>query len=406
MLNKIKLGPINPSERILFLDVLRGFALFGILLVNMDYFIHPFQIILMPIPESVTGINRAIAWFIKFAAEGKFYTIFSILFAYGFTIMMQRAEMHQVKFIPIILRRYIFLLIIGLIHAFLFWVGDILALYSLLGFILILFRKAKPRTLLIWIIILLVLPLLFTLLGAIGIEMGMSIPEFRQEIEKSFLAQEKEYKEQIQRAYSIYPSGGFFEITTQRFYDMGFMAFSLIFVGLNIFAMFLVGLYLGQKKFFENLNDNTRILKKMLLIGLLIGMIGSFVYATMILDLSRFIPSLKLFTASFFQMIGTPAMSLFYISLMGLIYVKNKNILKFFAAPGRLALTNYLMQTVICTMIFYGYGLGLFGKVNKLEGLILTFTIYIVQIIVSNLWFKKFEFGPVEWLWRKFTYLG
>lgn len=401
----MKLRPISTSERIVFLDVLRGFALFGILLVNIDFFAHPFQKILMPIPESVTGVNRAVAWLIKFAGEGKFYTIFSILFAYGFTIMMMRTEAHQVKFVPIILRRYIFLLLLGLIHAFFFWVGDILALYAILGFFLIIFRNAKPKTLVIWIIILLIVPILFTLLGALSIEIGKSIPEIRQQLDSSFSEQEEFYREQIERAYLVYPSGNFWEITKQRVYDMGFMAFSLIFIGPNVFAMFLVGLYLGKKRFFENIENNINILKKLLLIGLVIGVGCSFMYATLILDLQRFLPTLDLFIASLFQMIGTPAMSLLYISVFSILYFKNKNMLNFFAAPGRMALTLYLMQTIICTIIFYGYGFGQFGKISKLDGLILAILIYLLQLIVANLWFKKFEFGPAEWLWRKFTYL-
>ncbi len=404
MYNSDILGPVRASERILILDVLRGFALFGILLVNFDYFVHPFQTILFPLPENVMGVEKAIAWFIKFAAEGKFYTIFSILFAYGFTIIMSRAESRSDKFLSIISRRYLFLFFLGLFHAFLIWVGDILALYGLLGFILILFRNAKPKTILIWIIIILIVPLLLTLFGALAIELGKSFPEAREQIEKSFLTQAEMYKKDIDRAYSVYPDGNFWEITYQRIYDMKFMAGSLIFIGPNVFAMFLIGLYLGKKKFFHDLENNIGTLKKILIWGLIIGLIGNFVYATLILDIQRFIPTLNLFVASFFQMIGVPALSFFYISIISFMVIKQKSFIKYLAAPGRMALTTYITQSIIFTFIVYGYGLGMFGKINKIEGLILTIVVYIIQVIISNFWFRKFEFGPMEWIWRKFTY--
>lgn len=405
MTNSKTLQPIKPEERILVLDVLRGFALFGILLVNMDFFVHPSQMILFPLPESVLGVDRVIAWFIKFAGEGKFYTIFSILFAYGFTIIMSRAEERNAKFLSIISRRYLFLFLFGLFHAFLIWVGDILALYGLLGFVLILFRNAKPKTILIWVIIILVLPILFTLLGAIAIELGKSIPEIRQEIEKSFLAQAEFYKKDIDRAYSVYPVGSFWEITQQRIHDMKFMGGSLIFIGPNVFAMFLIGLYLGKKRFFHELENNLNVLKKIFIWGLIIGLIGNFVYATLILDLERFKPTIELFVASFFQMIGVPALSLFYISAICMLVIKKINFIKYIAAAGRMALSNYFMQSIICTLIVYGYGLGMFSKISKTEGLIITVLIYLVQIVIANVWFKKFQFGPLEWVWRKFTYL-
>jgi uncharacterized protein len=399
--------PVQPDERIQLLDVLRGFALFGILLVNMDYFIHPLQTILIPLPETVTGIERAVAWFVKFIAEGKFYSIFSFLFGYGFTMMMMRAETHQTKFLPIISRRYFVLFLIGLVHAFFFWVGDILALYSLLGFVLILFRNAKPKTLIIWVIVLLVIPLLFTLFGAAAIELGKSFPESRQEIEKSFAQQEAMYKKDIDRAYEVYPTGSFFEITKQRAYDMIFMSFSTLFIGPSVFAMFLVGMYFGKRQILQYLASHIPLFKKIFWWGLIIGVIGNFTYASLILSIPRFEPTFILFTASFGQSAGAPALSLCFISAFALAFhsAQNKRWLHYLAAPGRMALSTYLLQSIICTTIFYGYGFGLFGQVGKVTALILTIVIYGVQIIIMNLWMKKFQYGPAEWLWRWLTYL-
>ncbi len=403
----LSIRPTQPTERIQLLDVLRGFALFGILLVNMDYFIHPFQTILMPLPETVAGIDRAVAWFVKFFAEGKFYSIFAFLFGYGFTMMMMRAENHQTKFLPIVSRRYIVLFIIGLVHAFFIWVGDILALYSLLGFVMILFRNAKPKTLIIWVVILLAVPLIFTLVGAAAIELGKSFPQGREEIEKSFAQQEAMYKKDIDRAYQVYPTGSFLEITKQRAYDMIFMSFATIFIGPSVLAMFLIGMYFGKRQILQNLAGNIPLFKKIFWWGLIIGVIGNFTYATLILPLPRFEPTFILFVASFGQVVGAPALSLFFISAVALLInsYQNKNWLHYLAAPGRMALSTYLLQSIICTTIFYGYGFGLFGQVDKVTGLILVIVIYGVQIFIANLWMKKFQYGPAEWLWRWLTYL-
>lgn len=399
--------PVQPAERIQLLDVLRGLALFGILLVNMDYFIHPLQTILLPLPETVVGIDRTVAWIVKFIAEGKFYAIFSFLFGYGFTMMMMRAETHQTKFLPIISRRYFVLFLIGLVHAFFIWVGDILALYSLLGFVLILFRNAKPKTLIIWVIVLLAIPLLFTLFGAAAIELGKSFPESRQEIEMSFAQQEEMYEKDIARAYQAYPTGSFFEITKQRAYDMIFMSFSTLFIGPSVLAMFLVGMYFGKRQILQNLENNVPLLKKIFWWGLIIGVVGNFTYSTLILSLPRFEPTFILFAASFGQSAGAPALSLCFISAIALAFhsAKNKNWLKYLAMPGRMALSSYLLQSLICTFIFYGYGFGLYGKVGKTTGLILTVVIYSVIFLFTNLWMKKFQYGPAEWLWRWLTYL-
>lgn len=395
------------AERIQLLDVLRGFALFGILLVNMDYFIHPFQTILLPLSETVVGIERAVVWFVKFIAEGKFYSIFSFLFGYGFTIMMMRSDVNQSNFLPIISRRYIVLFIIGLVHAFFIWVGDILALYSLLGFVLILFRKAKPKTLIIWVAILLALPLIFTLVGAAAIELGKSFPQGREEIEKSFAQQEATYKKDTERAYKVYSTENFLEITKQRAYDMKFMSFAAIFMGPSVFAMFLIGMYFGKRQILQNMASNIQVLKKIFWWGLVIGVVGNLTYATLILPLPRFAPTFPLFVATFGQVVGAPALSLFFIAAFARLINSNQNKgwLYYLAAPGRMALSSYLMQSIICTIIFYGYGLGLFGKVGKVTGLILVIVIYVSQIFITNLWMKKFQYGPAEWLWRWLTYM-
>ena len=156
------LAPTQQVERIQIVDILRGFALFGILLVNMALFSRPFQSILFPADPSMPWYDRAAEWLIHTLAEGKFYAMFSLLFGLGMVLLMERIQARGGRFVPLYVRRLLALLLIGLVHAFLIWPGDILILYALVGFPLILFRKARPRTLLIWAVILIAIPLLLT----------------------------------------------------------------------------------------------------------------------------------------------------------------------------------------------------------------------------------------------------
>ena len=390
------------------MDILRGFALFGILFVNMTLFRLPFQIILLPEDASAPWHDQAGMWLIHFLGESKFYSLFSLLFGLGLTLLMDRIEARGGKFVPLYARRLLILLGFGLIHAFLIWIGDILVLYALLGFLLILFLKAKPRTLMIWAIILLVLPLLFTIVPTALIELGRSIPEGAVQIDQAFADAEAGYVADVARANQIYSNGTFAEITRQRAYDYSTMGLGSFFVlGFNVLAMFLLGVWFGKQKIFQNLDANRPFFRKLLLWGLLLGIPGNAIYATMIPPLSRFEPSWTLALATIAQSIGAPMLSLAYVSALALLagtpaWGKRLSVL---APVGQMALTNYLTQSIVCTLIFYGYGLGLFGKVGAVAGIGLTIAIYLIQIPISHWWMKRFQFGPAEWLWRSLTYL-
>jgi uncharacterized protein len=389
-------------------DILRGFALFGILFVNMTLFRLPFQTILLPADASAPWHDQAGMWLIHFLGESKFYSLFSLLFGLGLTLLMDRIEARGGKFVPLYARRLLILLGFGLIHAFLIWIGDILVLYALLGFPLILFRKAKPRTLLTWAIILLILPLLLTVVPTALIELGRSVPEGAAQIDQAFAVAEAGYLADLERAYNIYPNGTFAEITSQRAYDYSTMGLGSFFVlGLNVLAMFLLGVWFGKQKIFQNLDANRPFFRKLLLWGLLLGIPGNAIYATMIPPLSRFEPSWTLTLATIAQSIGAPMLCFAYVSIFALLagnptWGKRLSVL---APVGQMALTNYLTQSIVCTLIFYGYGLGLFGKVGTVAGIGLTILIYLIQIPISHWWMRRFQYGPAEWLWRSLTYL-
>ena len=399
--------PVGQSERIQIVDILRGFALFGILLVNMAIFSQPFQSILFPADPDLPWYDWAATWLIHFLAEGKFYAMFSLLFGLGMILLMERIEARGRRFVPFYMRRLLALLLIGLVHAFLIWPGDILILYALLGFPLLLFRKAKPRTLLIWAVLLIAIPLLFMAAATGLVALGAMTPEGAQMIEQSFVATKAGYAADVARGDAVYASGNFLEITAQRAYDyMSIGLISFFVLGFNILAMFLVGAWFGKRRIFADLDAHRPFLRKLLVWGLVMGLLGNAIYATLIMGIPRYDASVELLVATVAQGIGAPLLMLGYVAAICLLALHPAwgRRLAVLAPVGQMALTNYLLEPILATTIFYGYGLALFGQVGAAWGIVLTVAIYLLLIPFSHWWMKRFRYGPAEWLWRSLTY--
>ena len=399
-------GPVQPGQRIQIIDIWRGFALLGILLVNMAFFNHAVQEVSLGMAASgpISQIDQIASWFVAFFGEGKFYSIFSFLFGLGFAIQQQRAQEKGGRFVPVYLRRLLVLLGIGLIHAYLFWVGDILIFYSLLGIVLLIFfRNRRPKTLRTWFFILLIVPLLIN--GALWgiVELGKMAPGGEAMMAEVFAEQEHAFRQASIAANEIYATGTFAEITQQRVADMNYMYTVFPFIAFNILAMFVLGLYAGKQRLHETLpNDNAR-LRKILAWGLAIGVIGNLLYVVYGHMGSRIEPSLSLMLSITGQTFGAPALAMAYLAALALL-APRVSFLSRLAPVGRMALTNYLLQTVICVTLFYGYGFGLYGRIGQAGGLLLTAVIFLLQIPFSNWWLNRYRFGPMEWLWRCLTY--
>jgi uncharacterized protein len=405
---KPAIAPLQQAERIQIVDILRGFALFGILLVNMAIFSQPFQSILFPADPEMPWYDWIATWLIHFLAEGKFYAMFSLLFGLGMILLMERIEARGRRFAPFYARRLLALLLIGLVHAFLIWPGDILIIYALLGFPLLLFRKARPRTLLIWAVLLIAIPLLLIAAATGLVALGSMTPEGAQQIEQSFAATKAGYLADVARGYEVYSAGNFLGITAQRVYDylsMGLISFFVL--GFNILAMFLVGVYFGKRRIFNDLDAHRPLFRKLLTWGLTVGLVGNAIYATLIMGIPRYDASIELLLATVAQGIGAPLLMLGYVAAICLLALRPAwgRRLTLLAPVGQMALTNYLLQSLVCTMIFYGYGLALFGQVGAAWGIVLTVVIYLLLIPFSHWWMRRFLYGPAEWLWRSMTYL-
>lgn len=401
------IAPVQPGQRIQVIDILRGFAIFGILLVNMEFFNNSVFSYVMGLNKPDNAIDQLGRWLIAFFGEGKFYSIFAFLFGLGMAIQFHRAQEKGTRFVPFFLKRMLILLFIGLIHAYLFWVGDILILYSVLGMALVLlFRNCRPKTLLIWTIIFLFIPILIN--GALFglVELGKMTPEGEKMMAEVFAEQEFFLQNAAEKADRVYATGTFIEITRQRIEDMNFMYTIWPFMGFNVLAMFLLGFAVGKKRILDNIQDNLPLIRKVLTWGLVVGVMGNLLYVVVGESAPRFIPSAGLLVSIIGQTFGAPALALFYMSGLTLLAQKPswQPRLNPLASVGRMAITNYLLQTVICTTLFYGYGFGLYGKIGVAAGILLAVLIYLIQIPKSVWWLKRYRFGPVEWLWRTLTY--
>lgn len=376
------LSPIDKTERIQILDILRGFAVFGILAVNIAGFASPaFYPGYVP-PESLPWYDELAETLMLFFAEGKFYTIFSFLFGLGFSVQLARAEAKGRDVRSFYPRRLWVLLGLGLLHTLLFWIGDILRLYALLGFALLAFRSRSNRTLLVWAGIFFALG--FVILGLIGGPAGGGDTEGMP-------------FDFVTMARQAYMNNSFLSVVIFQFFA-GIVSFIVIALaqGASVMALFLLGLVVGRTGFFEGLFENQSTLKKIALWGLMIGLALN----------ALFVFTENSWLASLGFTIGAPALAAAYVSGISLLSLKanGAKLLAPIGQVGRMALSNYVLQSVVCSLIFNGYGLGLFEQVGAAGLWGITFAVYLAQIPLSVWWLRRFQFGPLEWVWRSLTY--
>lgn len=398
--------PVAPAQRIELIDALRGFAIFGILLVNMELFHQSIFTNLWGANEPLGPVEQAARWFIAFFGEGKFYSTFSFLFGLGMALQFARAQSRQTTFVRFWLRRMAVLLAIGLIHAYLFWIGDILILYAGLGAVLLLFYRRRPKTLMIWIVVFLLVPLLINL-GLFGlIQLARLSPDGAAMVDNA-LAEQQALQQAIGAdADRVYATGSFGEVTAVRTREMLFMFSAWPFMAFNVLTMMLLGLYAGQRRSFEELASRLPQVRRIWAWGLALGLIGNGLYVLFGEFSTRSMPSAPLLISLLGQTVGAPAFSLFYMATIALLWQHPtwQARVAHLAPVGRMALTNYLLQTVICTTLFYGYGFGFYNSIGIAGGILLTVAIFALQIVISGWWLRRFRFGPMEWLWRTLTY--
>lgn len=403
------LAPVGAPDRIQALDALRGFALLGILLMNIEAFVGPLMNSMTGLDPSLQGADRTMDAAIYLLVQGKFFPLFSMLFGMGFAVMLMRADAAGRPFLGLYLRRIGTLLVLGLAHAVLLWPGDILVTYALMGLLLGLCFRGTPQSRLPkWGVAMMLLPVGLTLLmGLLGSAMQAMPEEARAGFEQAMAAQGAQIDAQVEAQRLAYGSGSYAEATAQRASDfLSMLGFIFIF-GAFILGLFLVGAWFTRSGAIARPEQHARLFWRLRWVALPVGLAMVLVSYWMVptMDFGRL--DLTASTAQSLQMLGGAVMALAYLAwfVRGLQSPVLGRWLGLLAPAGRMALTNYLMQSLVCTTIFYGYGLGYFEQLPRAWQPLFVLTLFGLQVALSHWWLARFRFGPMEWLWRAATYL-
>ena len=331
--------------------------------------------------------------------DGKFYTLFSLLFGIGFSIIIRNAERKGVNGFRIFYRRMGMLMLFGLLHLMFIWSGDILLLYALLGMLLPFFRQVPDKKLLGWALFFLILP--------IGVDLVCEIT--RTNLALPFIRLQETYCAEYgingtNFAYWLHDAEDYG--TVFQFLVQGACVRMQEFIIGNryfkVLGLFLVGFYIGRNRIYADLEGRKTLLVKVCRLGLIIGLPCSLLYAWSSMGGHPLSDTLH----SLFYFISVYPLGFAYAAGLCLLYlrVKSLSIWKWLAAPGRMALTNYIGQSVIGMFLFYGIGLGWGSTIGLLQTEVIVLAVFLFQMLFSRLWLSGFKFGPLEWIWRMLTY--
>lgn len=398
--------PTTPQERIQLLDIIRGFALLGILLMNIEYFQRPLAAMVYGLDLDQGPIDFATAWGVFTFVQGKFYTMFSLLFGIGFVIFLDRAMQKSTRPKLLFFRRLLVLAVIGALHLSFVWSGDILLSYALVGLLLLFFSKASVRKLRNWGISLLVIPVLLIWLSAFGIQAAANSPDGAEMIAE--LAEQTQVVDDlIARGHTVYAEGSFAEVTRYRLEEAGLLyaGGGLIFFIPLILGTMLLGAAFARANVFTQPENHRALFKKMLTYGLIIGLPSALFVGFYGTNLNLMIPDYRGAQVYTLQTVANISLCFAYIAALSLLFLHGKQCLQRLAPAGRMALTNYLLHSIVFTLLFYGYGVGLYGEFGRFATTLMAIALYLGQLWFSGWWLARFQYGPAEWVWRSATYL-
>jgi len=403
--------PVDKSERIHVLDALRGFAIFGILMINIQFFSGYSYMVddvlsQLLLADWNTFFNRLHAVFFR----GKFYTLFSLLFGIGFAIQFVRASSTTRSFTVHFSRRLFFLLLIGIIHLWAIWFIDILVLYALCGYLLILFKGFSNRGLLLAAFFILLLPglnswYLYAYDGGYTTTLYQWLSECWRDLDLP--TESDQYTTfRVYDIAAVIQSNSWSTFLTFNFLGPLLRGYMISLDGrlFKVLGIFVIGLWTGRQLLINKIHENRPFLIRTAIVGLLLGIPMNIIFAMEtpnILDNSWY-PIVDETITTFRYIILTAG----YVALFMLLFQTGvKDLLnRMFSAVGRTALSNYILQSIIGIFLFYDVGLGL-GKHLGLALLTLfVVVIFLFQIVISELWLRRYKFGPIEWIWRMLTY--
>ena len=393
-------GPVAETERILPMDVLRGFALLGILVMNIQLFAMVEAAHNNPTAYGdLNGANFLVWLFSHLLADQKFISIFSMLFGAGIVLMWQKAESAGAGATRLHYRRVAWLILFGVLHAHLLWYGDILYTYGMCGLFVYLFRRKSPRTLISSALVLAAIGSL------IAIGLGFWVPHWPADIQAEFIEDWQPGPQSISEELAAYRGSWIDQMSdrvpsaldteTSEFLMLyGWKASSLMLLGM---ALFKLGAFHAQRSRRQYLS----LVGAGLLVGIpmiIFGVVQDFA-KNWDIRYGLYFGAQYNYWGSYLVALGWTGLVMLWCQGSWAAALKER-----MAAVGRTAFSNYILQTVVCTTIFYGHGFGYFGSVPRTGQILIVFAIYAAQLVIAPLWLRHFQFGPLEWLWRSLTY--
>ena len=380
--------PTPLGQRVGALDYLRGIALFGILIANMLHFHSPYAY-MDPYSWFADRAGQSLFHFIDVFIEASFYPLFAMLFGYGLNMQYEKSLANGTSPGPFMARRMGVLMLFGVVHSVLIWSGDILFTYALMGFIMIAVIRIPKKWLIALSLVIYFVPTLL-LYAILALTRSASMPGMLD----GFADQQ-----QIERALAAYGNGTFGEIFAFRLNE--FFMFEILGMFTAIFMILPLIMFGAALSKFKVIERMVALRGKLLIAMFVFIPVGVVLKDIPNWDGPKF-ENIFLVQSIF----GGPLLTLGYGALFLLLY--QIPFLQVFAKPfatvGRMAFTTYIMQSVIATLIFYSYGAGLYGKVDIVTGTWLAIGIFAFQLIVAHVWLTKFRMGPLEALWRKWSY--
>lgn len=416
-------APVAAGERLAALDTLRGVAVLGILVMNVYAFAMPIKAYYNPLSMGGTEALNIGTWFLTHVLfDQKFLSIFAMLFGAGIVLMSARADSRGGSLTPVYYRRMFWLVVAGALHAYLIWFGDILFTYAVIGMLVYPLRRLEPRKLISIALLLLPVALLLSYGNSHYIERTIEeVAEIaaKQAAGESLTGEQQETLEEWQSSRALFAPtaedlrkdvetyrGGYFEIVAFRTPMVAMMQVAGIpFFGIwRIGGLMLIGMALMKMRVLSG-ERSAEFYRRMMLAGYGLGL-----PLTGFSGLNLYVHEFDMVYAFRYGNIanyfGSIIVALGHVGLVMLVVRSGLAIrlMARFAAVGRMALTNYLMHSVILTTVFYGYGYGLYGRVPRLPQMAFVAAVIALQLVVSPWWLARYRFGPVEWLWRSLTY--
>ena len=381
-----RISPVSSDVRNVALDALRGVALFGVLMVNLliGFRVSLFQSI-FTFHTHAGWADHAVDILLAWLFEFKAITLFSLLFGVGVGVQAERATLGKINASSFFVRRFVILLAIGLCHMFLIWNGDILALYAVCGLLLIPFAAMSSRRL--------------AAAGLALIAVSPFLPLFN-----GLIPSEAEMRAHAVVATRVYATGSFTEIMSMRFGEAWrFITPLLLSLLLRTFGLMLFGIATWRSGVLQHPEKRRKLLMVILVIA---GSLGAMATTLDVWsEQTGHLPG----AFGLLEPYSTVLLAFAYGAGLFLYFSSAENgrarwLIRLFAGAGRMSLSNYLAQSIIFSVLFYGFGFGLFGKLGSAVAALLGLAVYAAQLITSDWWLARHRYGPAEWLWRSLTY--